>query len=205
MERTFNATRWTLFTALGLAAGLTAGVLVGIPLNSFLNAMIVTALVVCVVGGVLGAFQAAGLRPLLGRRLWWIAATMVGTGVGLAIGVVTVEEVGTAITGVRPRVAFLSPAMRAVSFVTLGFIAGIVLGVAQWLVLRAQRSAIRHWVVVCGAALGIAFSLASLLLDATGIQFASVIGRISFVILAGVMFGGLTSWPLRSAAPALPR
>jgi hypothetical protein len=51
-----------------------------------------------------------------------------------------------------------------------------------------------------GAGLAIAFCLASLLIDAASVPFASAMGRISFVILAGIMFGGLTSWTLKSAA-----
>ena len=199
-SRTFNSTRWTLLTAAGLAAGLTAGVLAGIPLGRILNAMIVTGVVTCVVGAVLGAFQAAGLRGLIARPLWWVAATMMGVGIGLVLGVVAVEEAGKFITGVPPRVAHLGTAMRALSFVTVGLIAGSVLGVAQWVVLRAQRPDVRHWVLVCGAALAAAFCAASLLIDVAGIQFASAVGRISFVVLSGILFGGLTSWPLRSAA-----
>jgi hypothetical protein len=175
--------QWTLLTAAGLALGLTAGVLAGIPLGQVLNAMIVTALVVSIAGAILGAFQAFGLPA---RRAWWIAATTAGAAIGLALGVVTVEQVGKFITGTPPRIALLSTSMRALSFVALGLIAGTTLGLAQWLVLR-----IRHWAVICGAALGVAFSVASLLLN------GSVPGRIAFVVVAGLMFGAMTSWPLR--------
>jgi len=178
--------QWTLLTAAGLSIGLTAGVLAGIPLGQILNAMLVTALAVSIVGAVLGAFQSFGLRRLLTNRVWWIAATTIGTAIGLALGVVTVEQIGTLITGTRPRVALLSPSMRALSFVALGAIAGSTLGLAQWLVLR-----VRYWIVTCGAALAIAFSVASLLLNNT------VVGRVAFVVIAGLMFGAMTSWPLR--------
>jgi len=199
-SRAFNATHWIILTTVGLAGGLTAGVLAGIPLGRILNAMIVTALVTCVIGGVLGAFQAAGLRRLLSKPSWWIAATIVGGGIGLALGVITVEEIGTLLTGTPPRVAKLGTAMRAVSFVTIGVVAGTVLGLAQWGVLRAQRSTVKHWIVACGAALGAAFCLASLLVDVSGVAYASGPGRISFVILSGLMFGALTCWPLRRSA-----
>ena len=186
------AARWTLFTAAGLSGGIAAGVLVGIPLNAILNAMIVTALVVLVAGGVLGGLQAAALRRLLAKPAWWIAATTAGAAIGLALGVVAVEEAGRFLTGTTPRVAFLSTPARALSFITLGLVAGTVIGLAQWLVLR-----VRHWIAVCGAALAIAFCLASLLVDASGIQFASAAGRIGFLALSGLMFGAMTSWPLR--------
>jgi hypothetical protein len=175
--------QWTLLTAAGLSIGLTAGVLAGVPLGQLLNAMLATALVVCIAGAILGGFQSFGLRT---KRAWWIAATTAGTAIGLALGVVAVEEVGRLITGTPQRVALLSPSMRALSFVAVGAIAGTTLGFAQWLVLR-----IRHWAVVCGAALAVAFCVASLLLDNTAP------GRIAFVVIAGLMFGAMTSWPLR--------
>lgn len=196
----FNAMQWTVFTAIGLAGGLAAGVLLGSPLGQLFNAMIVTALVVAVVGAVLGSFQAAGLRPLLAKPWWWIAATILGTGAGLALAVVLVEEIGRAITGAPPRVAHLGTATRALSFVVVGFVTGTVLGLAQWLVLRAEKTVVKNWVIVCGIALGAAFSLASLFVDLAGVQFPTVAGRIIFVVLAGLMFGGLTSLPLRSYA-----
>jgi len=199
-SRTFNADRWTVLTTAGLAGGLIAGLLVGMPLGRLVNAMIVTASVTCVVGGVLGSFQAAGLRRLLSKPLWWIAATIVGLGIGLALGVVTVEQAGILLTGNRPRIAQLGTATRAISFVVLGVIAGAVLGVAQSVVLRVQKSKVRHWTMANGAALALALCLASLAVDVSGVRFASGIGVFSFLILSGVMFGGLTSWPLRSAA-----
>src|SRR5262249_44535831 len=104
-SRTFNAVRWTVLTTAGLAGGLIAGLLVGMPLGRLVNAMIVTASVTCVVGGVLGSFQAAGLRRLLTKPLWWIAATIVGLGIGLALGVATVEQAGILLTGNRDRIA----------------------------------------------------------------------------------------------------
>lgn len=193
--RTFNAARWTILTAAGLAGGLTAGTLVGIPLGRLLDAMIAIAVMIGVIGAVLGAFQAAGLRMVVARPSWWIAATIVGVAAGLALGVVLVQEIGILLTGIPLRIAQLSTAMRAASFVTVGLVAGTVLGVAQWIVLRAQRSTVRHWVVVCGAALAVAFCLASLLVDASGLRYASGIGRFAFLIISGILFGAMTSWP----------
>lgn len=89
-----NRLRWTVLTAVGLAGGLTGGVLLGMPLGKIVNAMIVTAAVTCAVGVILGGFQAIGLRRLLRRPLWWIVATVIGLGIGLAAPVVTVEQSG---------------------------------------------------------------------------------------------------------------
>ena len=134
---------WTSLTTLGLAGGLIAGLVVGMPLGKLLNAMIVTAAVTCLVGAVLGAFQAVGLRRLLRRPFWWILATIVGLGTGLAAAVVTVEQVGILVTGNRPHIAQLSTSMRALSFVAVGLVAGTLLGAAQALVIRWQMPQVR--------------------------------------------------------------
>ena len=136
MSRPVTAMNWTGLTTLGLAGGLIGGLLVGMPLGELVNAMVTTAAVTCFVGGVLGSFQAFGLRPVLRRPLWWVLGTVAGLGIGLAAGVVVVEQLGTLMTGARPNIGRLGPFTRAISFVTLGSVAGTVLGVAQWLVLR---------------------------------------------------------------------
>jgi hypothetical protein len=182
---------WTLLTAVGLAGGLIAGLLVGMPLGQIVNAMIVTAAVTCLAGGVLGGAQAIGLRRILRRPLWWILATTVGIGVGLAAGVVLVEQAGILATGKRPNVAQLGAGMRAVSFVALGLVAGAILGVAQWIVLR-----IRHWIIASATGLAAAFAGSSLLVDAAGLRLASLAGVTTFVVLSGAAYGLLTSWPL---------
>lgn len=184
---------WTLLTAAGLAGGLIAGLLIGMPLGQIVNAMIVTAAVTCLVGGVLGGAQAIGLRRILRRPLWWIAATTVGIGAGLAAGVVLVEQVGIALTGVRPNVARLALGPRTLSMIALGLVAGTIVGAAQWIVLRAQRAAVRHWIPASGLALAAAFAAGSLLLGAAGLRLGSPAGVITFVLASGIGFGLLTS------------
>ena len=192
--------QWTLLTAMGLAGGLVGGLLLGMPLGSILNAMVLTALVTCFVGCVLGSFQAFGLRRMLSRPGWWILATTVGIGAGLAAGVVFVEQIGILSTGSRPNIARLTPGMRAASFVGIGLIAGTVLGLAQWLVLRHAMRRMGRWVPASGAALAVALSASSMLVDLTGLRIASASGLGAFVLAAGLGFGLLTSWPWRRAA-----
>ena len=187
-----NRIQWTALTALGLACGLTGGVLLGMPLGKILNAMIVTATVTCAVGAILGSFQAIGLRRLLRRPLWWIVATVIGLGIGLAVAVITVEQSGILITGHRPQLAHLSTPVRAVSFVVLGLVAGAILGTAQWLVIRRQMPGVRHWIPWTAIGLAVALSGSSLIADLSGL------GPIAFVALAGIAFGAMTSRPLRT-------
>jgi hypothetical protein len=192
MTRT-STLAWTSLTTAGLAGGLVLGILVGMPLGRLLGAMIVTAVVTGLVGAVLGTMQSLYLRRLHVKAMWWIAATVLGTGVGLALGVVIIEQTGILLTGQRPNVARLSPSMRALSFVVLGLVAGAILGFAQWVVLRAK-----HWVLNSAIALAIAFAASSLLVDASLGGIASAAGAIVFVLASGVLFGALTSWPLRA-------
>jgi hypothetical protein len=193
--------KWTALTTIGLAGGILAGLFLGTPLGQIVkNAMIVTAGVTCIVGAVLGALQAIGLRKLLSRPLWWVLATTVGIGVGLAAGVVLVEQVGTFATGTRPNLARLDTIMRATSFVAVGLVAGAVLGVSQWVVLRMQMRQIKYWVPASGIALAVAFAASSLLVDVSGLRIASAAGAVLFVLASGIAFGALTSWPLRRAA-----
>jgi hypothetical protein len=189
---------WILLTTVGLG-GLAAGLIVGMPLGQLVNAMVTTAAVTCLVGGVLGSVQAVGLRAILRRPLWWVLGTVVGLGVGLAAGVVAVEQLGLLATGVRPNVARWGAVMRAVSFVGLGAIAGSVLGVAQWLVLRAQAPGVKHWVGTTAIGLAVSFCASSLLLDAVRIRIGSALGAAAFVIASGLMFGLATSRPLQRA------
>jgi hypothetical protein len=200
MDRSVTTLNWTWLTTLGLAGGLIGGLLVGMPLGELVNAMVTTAAVTCFVGGVLGSFQAFGLRAVLRRPIWWVLGTVAGLGIGLAVGVIVVEQLGTFVTGARPNIARVGPFTRAISLVTLGSIAGSVLGVGQWLVLRAQAPQIRHWVVTTAIGLAMSFCVGSLLLTAVGLRISSGLGVGAFVVVSGLMFGAITSRPLQRAA-----
>jgi len=194
----FNA-KWTLLTTVGLAGGLIVGILLGMPVGEIANAMITTAFVTCVVGTVLGTIQATGLRKMLQRPWWWIAASMISVGVGLAAGVVIVEQIGIFVTGTRLNVAHLGSLSRAISFVAIGLVCGTLLGISQWLVLRAQLPQVKYWIPANAIGLAIAFSSSSILVDLTGTRIFSGAGAITFLLSAGALFGVLTSWPLQRA------
>jgi hypothetical protein len=106
---------------------------------------------------------------------------------------VMIEQTGIFLTGQRPNVARLSPSVRALSFVLLGLVAGAVLGLAQWYVLR-----VKHWIGNSAIALAVAFAASSLLVDALLGGLRSGSGAIVFVLASGAMFGALTSWPLHA-------
>jgi len=196
----FNTAKWTLLTTIGLAGGIVAALLVGKPLDQLVGAMVVTAILTCLVGAVLGGMQAVYLRQLLARPIWWVVATVAGVGIGLAVGVVLIEQVGTLISGHRPHIVRVTPALRALSFAVLGLISGMILGFSQWLVLRRQRPTIQRWIPTTAFALALAFPASSLIVDAFAGGIASPVGLITFVLASGLAFGALTSRPLRHAA-----
>ena len=198
--RAVNFTVWTLLTTVGLAGGLVGGLFVGMSLGELVNAMIVTAAVTCAVGGGLGVTQAVALRRRMKQPLLWIVATAVGMGVGLGGGVVIVEQVGILLNGVRPNIVRLSAPVRALSFVTIGLVAGMAAGWAQTLVLKRSGMRVSHWVLACSAGLAAALSASSLVVDFIGFRIGSVTGFLVFVLAVGVIFGALTARPVQHAA-----
>ena len=200
MSRGLTTLNWIWLTTLGLAGGLIGGLLVGMPLGKLVNAMITTAAVTGFVGGVLGSFQAVGLRSVLRRPVWWVLGTVAGLGIGLTAGVVVVEQIGTLVTGARPNIARLGPFSLAISLVTLGSLAGTVLGFAQWVVLRSQAPRVRHWVATTAVGLATSFCVSSLLLTVVGLRISSGLGVGAFVVISGLMFGAITSRPLQRVA-----
>ena len=120
--------RWTLLTMLGLTAGIAAGFLLDRPIEAVGGMMLVTPILTFLAGAILGTSQWFQLRVLLGKTRLWVLATCIGLGIGLALGVVTIETLGRLITGHRPRLFHLNLLERAISFVVLGTITGLSVG-----------------------------------------------------------------------------
>ncbi|HJX85254.1 MAG TPA: hypothetical protein VJ723_13005, partial [Candidatus Angelobacter sp.] len=147
--------RWTVFTTLGLAAGMLSALLLSGSIQLVVGMMLVTPILTALVGAVLGLGQQACLRSRLARPSLWVAASGVGLGIGLAVGVVIVEQVGTFILGHRPNVGHLGPFARALSFCAIGLISGACLGAAQSIVVRRQALKVRGWIRTTALALGV--------------------------------------------------
>jgi hypothetical protein len=195
--RAVNSARWTMLTAVGLAGGLGADALLGIPLGQVLNAMVVISLMTGVIGGLLGTMQAVGLRRVLARPSRWVATTIAGAMIGLALAVVIVQELGILITGAPLHVAKAGTVTRAVAFLLAGLVAGSVLGVAQW---RAARAKIDGPALDRGLRRSARRRVLPRLAARRRVRHPLRVGRFAFVVLAGITFGALTSRPLRSAA-----
>jgi hypothetical protein len=198
--------RWMLLSAAGLAGGLIAALALGAPIQAVVGMMLVTPILTGMVGAALGTSQWVLLRRRLASARWWIPASAAGLGLGLALGVVLVEQTGRAITGGQVHVATLGSLARALSMTVVGLVSGAALGAAQWLVLRSRRAVARSWFLVSTLGLGAALLTASLATDLLFGGLRSPLGLAGFVLVAGLVAGAVTSKAVvRLAEPAAER
>ena len=196
-----NGAQWVVLSAVGLTAGVAAALVLGGPLEAIVGMMLVTPMLTALVGAVLGTAQWLPLRaraPI--RASSWILATTVGLCIGLATGVVLLEQVGRLLTGTRIHLLQLDPAGQVLSLAVLGLVSGSLLGFSQSLVLRRSFPQIAHWTLSSGVALSLGFSTAAALvdsLDSRGIASAS--GVIAFLVTSGLLYGAVTAVRLRRA------
>jgi hypothetical protein len=188
--------RWALVTMLGLGAGIMAGVLLDRPIEAIVGMMLVTPILTLAAGAILGSSQWLQLRSLLDHSRLWILATCIGLGIGLVLGVVAVEKAGWILLGHRPSVVHLSVLGRALSFAVLGTITGLSVGTIQWIIVLRRQFQSRKWIATSAASLGVAFSISSLIVDAIVGGIAHPLGLVTFVLLAGLIFGLGTARPL---------
>ncbi|HTG34621.1 MAG TPA: hypothetical protein VLB76_17010 [Thermoanaerobaculia bacterium] len=185
--------RWTLLSAAGLACGLIAAIALGAPIRTVVGMILVTPVLTGIVGAVFGTSQWVLLRRRLASARWWIPASTAGLGLGLTLGVVLVEQIGRLLTGGQVHVATLGSPVRALSLTVVGLVSGAALGAAQWFVLRSRREVARRWFLKSMLALGAALLLASLVTDLLFGGLKSPLGLAGFVLIAGLVAGGVTS------------
>ena len=191
--------QWVLLTALGLTAGVITALVLGRPIAAVVGMILVTPVLTAMVGLVLGASQWLHMRRVLrGLGGWWVAATCLGLGLGLAAGVVLVEQAGGALLGHPARLLQLTLLPRALSFAVIGAVSGWFLGFSQWLVLRRREPALRAWPWICAAALAIGFPVSSLLVDLATGGIASPAGLTIFLLSSGAILGASTAHRLRA-------
>lgn len=186
--------RWSLLTMAGLAVGVLAALGLGGPLEAVVGMVLITPALTCLVGAILGAGQWLDLRRRIATAWRWIPATCAGLGIGLALGVVIVEQVGHLVMERQLNVVELSIGFRALSLAVVGLVTGVCVGAAQWRsVLRHHGAPALRWIAVSGAALGTAFPAAGLIVDTLLGGIASPVGVVSLVLLAGFFFGAGTA------------
>jgi hypothetical protein len=185
--------RWTLASAAGLAIGLVAALILGAPIETVVGAMVVTPIMTGIVGAVFGTSQWVLLRRRLENARWWIPASAVGLGLGLAGGVVLVEQVGRALTGGQVNVRMFSVPVRAGSMAVVGLVSGLALGAAQWWVLRRHPRIARAWFWASTLAFTVSLFVSSLLADLVFGGLTALPGFIAFVLAAGLLAGAMTA------------
>jgi len=185
--------RWTLLSALGLALGLLAALVLGDPIDAVVGMILVTPVLTGIVGAFLGTSQWVVLRKRLANARWWIPASAAGLGLGLTGGIVLVEQVGRALTGGQVHVGALDSATRAGSLLVVGLVSGLFLGASQWFVLRSRPAIARTWLWVSTLGLGAALLAGSLAADFVFGGLTAPAGFVGFVLVAGLIAGGVTS------------
>ena len=187
---------WTLLSALGLSLGIVAALVLGAPIEAVVGMILVTPVLTGLVGAVLGTSQWVVLRRRIANARWWIPASAAGLGIGLAAGVVLVEQAGRALTGGQVSVRSMDVSTRALSMAVVGLVSGVCLGAAQKLVLRSRSDIGGHWLWMSTLGLGTALVAGSLAADFLFGGLASPTGFVGFVLVAGLVAGAITSKPL---------
>ncbi|MDE2943074.1 MAG: hypothetical protein OXT63_02565 [Gemmatimonadota bacterium] len=184
--------RWTVLCGLGLAGGLAVGLGLAAPVEAVVGMVLVTPVTLAVAGSMFGGAQwlALGRSPRFGAS--WVGTSGLGLGVGMTLGIVLVETLGQALTGEPARLAALDMLGRIGGLTFVGAFAGLGLGAAQWLALRAAAPVPRWWVVWCVVGFGAGLPAGSLVAEFVG-GLQSPVGFATFLGVAGLTLGVFTA------------
>lgn len=215
---------WTLANAIGEALGLGTTLLIGILLFARVEPTLgpllgpPAALTLSVAAGagiegvVVGTLQWLVLRRPLPALRWlsWAAATAIGAGIAWALGFLPSTIASFLTTGESTQTGS-GMAMRDISGLAsyglaagLGLVAGSILAVAQWWVLRRFVPHASWWIVANGGAWALGMVLVFLGMnviptDAMTISTAALL--VTFVVVAGGVVGAMQGlaliWLLR--------
>ncbi|MDE5102551.1 MAG: hypothetical protein O4807_06055, partial [Trichodesmium sp. St19_bin2] len=172
--------QWVLANSVGGVVGLFVGVLVGGRVD---NIMVSFRLAVfsTIFGTVVGSFQWWVLRKRLPQARWWVLATALASAIGFLIAMAVSNAVSV----------FVSD---AVIIYTVSYsLIGLVIGSAQWLVLRKQLSQ-SHWWILANI-LGIAATLFAIVYSSR-FELGLLKTFISFLSVFGIIYGGITEFAL---------
>ena len=186
------ALRWTVLCGLGLAGGLAVGLGLAAPVEAVVGMMLVTPVTLALAGSMFGGAQwlALGRSPRFSAS--WVGTSGLGLGVGMTVGIVLVETLGQALTGEPMRLAALDMLGRVGGLTFVGAFAGLGLGAAQWLALRAAAPVARRWVVWCVVGFGAGLPAGSLAAELVG-GLQSPVGFATFLGVAGLTLGVFTA------------
>lgn len=196
--------RWVLLCGLGLGAGLAVGLGLAAPIEALFGMMLVTPVMLAIAGSMFGAVQWAAIWKSPRTGALWIAASALGLGLGMTLGIVLVEQLGRALTGEQIRLLALGPLGRLVGLALVGSVAGAGIGAAQRLALRAHAQVSGRWILWCALGFGVGLPMGSVAADLLlgGLQSPS--GFVTFLGVSGLVVGALTVRGAAKIAAGLP-
>jgi hypothetical protein len=193
--------QWVALTVIGLVAGLALALPLGIPIFAIVGAMAGTPIVLGIVGLSLGTAQWPIIRRHLAPSGWWMVVSALGMALGLTAGVTLVEQVGRALTGGQVNFRMLGVVARAGSFGVIGILAGVSLGLAQWLVLRRHAPGCKAWIGVNAWSLGAGLACGSILADALVPRSGSLASTAILLVTGSAIAGACTARALGKIFP----
>lgn len=150
---------WIVANAIGYAVGFAlwqaAFPVIRPALGALLGGTLLVAGFGATVGLCAGLAQAAILRRGLALAGAWLLASVVGAAVGFAVGAEITALMNAAL---EPQVGI--PLTDAALVLTFGAVIGVGMGLAQWLILRAQGIPGRRWILASAVGLLIGYPLA---------------------------------------------
>jgi hypothetical protein len=155
--------------------------------------MALTVTLLCIAGGVLGTAQWVRLRTTLSKPYRWIVVTALGLGFGVPVAVSFVEHAGEYLAGHPLRLLTLPLPVQLASLAIVGALAGVSLGAAQALVLRADTKVRKRWVARSLIALTLSLPISLLATTATLGTLSSLPGFAVFLLLAGALLGAFSA------------
>jgi len=180
---------WVVTTVLGYALALGAATLVmGVPgraLSSLLGGLVYLAVYGAVVGIVVALVQLAALRGRSIAPVSWIATSALGLAAAFPVMAIVGELLGNAIDPLLP-VALGEGVIQDLSGATLG----IILGIAQWRVLRPLLPGRVPWLIASAIGAGIGYGIAAAALELFEIEFLRANLVLSFGAMVGLLLGG---------------
>jgi hypothetical protein len=180
-----------------------AGVVIGIlSILTFVSGLALTGTSTVLVGIIGGAALGGGvgiaqwlvLRRYVRSAIWWIVVSVIGGMLGVALGLLLSDALSPLISALLGEAGQVRPTRpgvllsRALAAAVAGACVGLVLGGAQWLVLRRHVQSALWWIVVSW--LGWMTSLS------VGAGMVDLVGVLGSLLVVGVVSGVAMGWLL---------
>jgi hypothetical protein len=180
---------WTLATLVGYTLGILA-ILNGVVTLAYADqpAWLIGLGGGAVLGGVMGVAQGLVLRRHTPMNAWWVLASIVGGALGLALGMPMADALMLPSSVPTVRGAATAIAWRvAIQAGVTGAVVGIVMGSAQWLVLRRFIRSAGWWVIVNGLGWMAALGLGAAIINGAGLIGALLLSGLTGGVITGIV------------------